>query len=488
MLLLMFVSLYTTRLILKTLGVEDYGVYSAVGGLVISFSFLSQTLIGASQRFLSINLSKGNKQSLNKTFNAILCSYIIIAIILFVLLETVGLWFVMDKMSYPSQTKNVIFVLYQCTIISFIINKITNPFNALIIAHEDMKVYAYISLLEAILKLVVAFSLSYIAINKLTLYGCLLALVSFVIFIIYYLILRIKYQSITITLRTDKARLKEIFSYSVWTLFGTLAGTANTQGVNMLLNLFYGPVANAAYSVSHQVSGLISQVANNFYSAVKPPMTKSYAQGEFNRCLDIFDFSNKILFVLVSIVLVPLYIEIEYILGLWLGNVDLYMVDFSRLVLINIFILILSYPVTTIVHAAGAVKLYHGVTDGLALISVPIIYWGFKYGFKADFAFIILNIIFLIVHILRLIILRKFIDFSIKAYFLKFIMPSVIILVAMFFVGSIIELYVEKGIIQLITLTALTSMVLVVLSYLLLLSNVEKNNIIDFLKNRLNIS
>lgn len=477
MILLMIVSFISVRIVLKSLGVEDYGVYSAVGGLVVSFSFLSQTLVSASQRFFSIDLGCNDESAINSTYNAILFSYIVLSLLLLLLLETVGLWFLKTKMIIPADRMSAAVVLYQFSIFSFLFTMLTNPYNALLIAHEYMKPYMYISILEAFLKLSAAVILSISCVDRLKLYGVLLFATSFIVFIIYYFLCKKKFKWISFSLKYDIKKIKNVFVFSSWTLFGTLAGVANNQGINLLLNVFHGPIANAAYSVSHQISSAISQVVNNFYSAVRPPLTKSYAVRDYNRTIEIFYFSSKVIFILLGIVAVPIYICIDNLLLLWLGEIQPFMVSFSKLAIVYVLVSSISHPITTIVHAAGSVKLYHVVVDGFILISIPLVWFAFKCNSQPEVAFYISNAIFIVAHALRIIVMRKVVSFSIHDYIIKYIIPCLVIILLTYISTNLLCTLFTSVILKILCSVLISVGLISSLSYILLLSKGEKESI-----------
>ena len=485
MILLMGVSLYAVRVVLNTLGEIDYGIYSAIGGIVITFSFLTQTLVSASQRFFAVELGRGDKTELKKTYNAILFSYIIIAVVIVLVLETVGLWFVQNKMTIPPDRTGAALLLFQFSIFTFILQILVNPYMSIIIAQEDMKIYAYVSILEAALKLGVAFSLLFISYDKLKLYGILLFVVGIIIFLIYYIICKKRYDYVSFNKKIDKKKLKEVFTFSSWTLFGTMAGTTNGQCINVMLNVFYGPIANTAYAIGHQVSVVLGQVANNFFSAVRPPMTKSYAIGDMSKTSELFYFSSKILIVLMLVIMVPLYFEIEYLLTLWLGGVEPYMVSFSRLLLINIAILCIGNPITAIVQAAGAVIRYHMLVDGFALLSLPIMYIAFRMNCKPEMAFVISNTVFVIAHIIRLMILKSVMPFSYEEYVKRLILPTGLIIVASSFVVYVVGLGISYDIVRFVVVTMSSVVVILGLSLFLMLSKYERGRIIGLIKSKI---
>lgn len=356
---------------------------------------------------------------------------------------------------------------------------------SIIIAQEDMNIYAYISILEAALKLGIAFSLMFISYDKLQLYGILLFVVGVIIFLIYYIICKKRYSYVRLNKKIDKKKLKEVFTFSSWTLFGTMAGTANGQCINVMLNVFYGPIANTAYAIGRQVSVVLGQVANNFFSAIRPPMTKSYAIGDMSKTSELFYFSSKILIVLILVIMVPLYFEIGYLLTLWLGDVEQYMVSFSRLLLVNIAILCIGNPITAIVQAAGEVKKYHVLVDGFALISLPIMYIAFKMDCKPEMAFIISNAIFVVAHIIRLVILKSVMSFSYMEYINRLILPTGLIIVVSSFVVYVVKGSISGDIVRLMFVVMSSTIVIMILSLYFMLSKYERVRLLELVKSKI---
>ncbi len=479
---LMVISLISVRLLLKNLGVVDYGIYSAIGGLVVSFSFISQTLVSASQRFFAIDIGKNDRKSLKKTYDSVLLSYIIIVVIAVALLQSIGRWFVINKMTIPAERLDVALMLFQTTIWTFVMHILTNPYNALIIAYEDMRTYATISLLESCLKFLAAYSLIWITGDRLQIYPILLLSISLIIFCMYYCVCARRYDCVSFKIEVDISRIKHIFSYSSWTIFGTMAGVANNQGLNILLNVFMGPVVNAAYSIAHQTSGLLSQLSNSFFSAVRPPLTKSFASASIEHTHRLFIYSTKVLIILLSITIVPLYVLAEDILTLWLGQVDSYMISFSRILFVYVFILSISAPITTIVQAAGAVKIYHGLVDGFILLTLPMSYIALKLGMAPQSALIIMTFIISIAHIIRLIILKKYLVYSLKNYFLKLIIPAILTVVTIGTFSSALYHLVEQPILQFIVVILPSTCFLAVIFYYIFLDSNERASIIKMIK------
>lgn len=430
MFLIMLVSLYTVRVVISTLGVEDYGIFSAVGGIVLIMSFLSQTITSASQRFFSYELGCGNNiERLNRLFSTILIIYLIIGLVIVSLAETFGLWFLYNKMLIPEGRMNAAFWVFQFSLLTFLVTIMSTPYNALIVAHEDMKIFAYVSIVEAVLKLVIVYLLLIGSFDRLILYAVLIFGVTVFVRVIYGFICAKKYPETKFVFCWDKAIIKSVFSYSSWTLFGTLAGTANNQGATLLLNMFFGPLANAAQSIAQQVGSALQVFSGNIFTAIRPPLIKSYAEGNYSYMLNLFFVGSKFSFYLLYAILFPMMIKTDVILRLWLGNVGEFMVLFTRLMMLYVIIIAIGNPITIIVQAANKVKMYHGVIDGFMLISLPLSYLLYKCSFPAASIFVVLVLVSFIAHFFRVIILHKIVPFHYGDYFRKVVLPCIEVII-----------------------------------------------------------
>lgn len=378
-------------------------------------------------------------------------------------------------MVIPSDRMSAANWIYQFSLLSFVITILTSPYNALIIARENMKVYAYTSIIEVLLKLFIVYILVFFSVDKLKLYAVLTFLVSMIVCSIYRIICKKKYMETRLEFKWDKELFKSIFSYSSWTLFGTLAGASNNQGINILLNMFFGPLANAAYSVGRQVGTVVQSFSSNFFTAVRPAIIKSYAEKEYVYMWKLFYLSSKFQFFLLFIIVLPLILQIEDILELWLGTVGEYMISFAQLILINAMLICMSDPITVIVQAAKNVKIYHGVVDGFTLISLPLIYFFFKFNYPPEVAFYVSIIVFAIAHILRIWILKRTVTFSIADYIKLFILPSVlIILLSVIPMIFVLDLFMP-GITKILIITVLSILIISFWAYILGLTKEEKS-------------
>lgn len=417
MALSMIVSLYTIRIVLQALGVEDYGIYSAVGGIVSSLTIFTNALSTGCQRFFSIEIGKRNIEGLNRVFNSMSLLYLLAGIIVLIIAETAGVWFLNHEMKIPIERMDAAFVVLQCTLVSFFVSIIVSPFQAIIIAKEDMKIYAYVGIYDVVVKLLIAYLLQLFDTDKLILYAILLLVTSVSAQMFYFVFTIRKYKEIEPRLRWDSHTIKSIIGFSGWSFVGCLAFLCNAQGLNLLLNVFFGPIVNAAYNIGNSVKNAVNQLGSNFFVAVRPSLIKEYAANNIEYVRKLFLFSTKVIFCLLFMIMFPIIVETDGILSLWLGEVGEYMVAFVRLMLLWALLLSISEPITAIVQAANKVKIYHLKVDLFTLLSLPIAYIVFKFGASPEWAFIISILVLFVAHIIRLYILKSIIEVGVMYYF-----------------------------------------------------------------------
>ena len=485
MFLTMAVSLYTVRVVIKALSVSDYGLYGAVGGVILTFSFITSVLTNASQRFFAVELGKGVEGRVKDTFSTLFLTYLGVSCVVIVLAETVGLWFLFNKMTIPPGREDAAMWVYQFALLSFIVTLLANPYQALIIAHEKMNLYAYLSVLDVVLKLLIVYILLVFDYDKLKVYAVLIFLTQLITNSIYVIYCKTKLEGASVTWQIDRELFKSVFSYSSWTLFGTVAGIANTQGINLLLNVFFGTIANASYSVASQVYHTVGMFANNFYTAVKPPLIKNFAAGNYSYVEKLFQFSSKALFLLLFMVVLPLMVCTEQVLNIWLGEVNCYMVVFVRLSLVYATILIVSYPITAVVQAGGHVKLYHSLVDGFSILALPIVYVLFKLGYDAPCSYVVSILVFSIAHLLRLIILKRvFTEFRVKPYVVCFLLPAILLFVVLYIVLRNIADCIDNTLFNTVFVCAISSIIALVSCSLVLLNSSERQMVVNIIKNK----
>ena len=483
MLVIMLVSLYTTRIILAELGVNDYGIYDVVAGVVTSLAFISQTLSSALQRFLSYAIGKQNHEELNEIFSASLAIFILIGVACLLIGETLGLWLVNNLLNIPENRLVAANIVYQFALFSFLITILSIPFISEIIAHEEMGIYSFVGIIDYTLKLGVAFILIFTTYDNLILYGFLSFLITLITFLIYYFVTKVNFSECNFKIPRRLSIFKELLSYSGWTLLGTVSGIANNQGNSILINVFFSPVVNAARAIALQVIGVISAFANNFFTSFRPPLIKSYAEENYIYTMQLFYSSSKLSFILMLVICLPIYIEMETILNLWLKNTTLQMITFTKLALIYAMIVSLNNPITTLIQATGKIRNYFVFVESFTLLSLPITYFSFKLGYPPEATFWGSIIVFSIAHIVRLIILKNtVIQFTISRYLDEFIRPSFIISILSSIIPFFIVNYFPIGLFRLFIVFSTSSILIVITFYFIGLNIDEQKFLCNIIK------
>ena len=436
MLVVMGINLYSVRLLLNALGVEDYGIYDVVAGVITVLSSVSSVLQTATLRFYSYALGQNNFERLQKIFSTSIYIYVLLSIIVFILGETIGLWFVNTQLNIPHERMSAANWIYQFSIFSFMSVIIQVPFSSAVIAHEDMSIFAKISIAESFIKLMAILLILVIPLDKLIIYGAALFLIYTLVLISYIRIGYIKYAECRYKKPTERLLFKELLSFSGWSLFGSVAGVGMSQVNTILVNIFFGPVINASRAISFQINMALSSFTGSFIMAIRTPMIKSYAEGSYSYLNKLFNISNKLIYYCLLMVCIPLMIEMENILFFWLKTTDPNTVLFSRLILVYAIIMSLNNPISIIIQATGHIKEYHISVEIFTLLCVPATYILFKLGYPAYTTYIVMIIASIASHIVRLICLKKFYKpFSFLEYIKSFLLPAfVITLFSSFFV------------------------------------------------------
>lgn len=454
MMLTMAISLYTSRIVLNALGVEDFGIYNLVGGLMSMLWIVIGAMSSATQRFLTYEIGRNNFIQLKKTFNASLILYMGFAVFSLLIGETVGLWFVNTQLVIPAERMDAARFIFHLSVISFMISIVQIPFNALIVAHEKMNIFAYISILEVTLKLIVAYLITHIQFDHLKLYGILLFLVTFIITTVYRVYVRKHFKESAFEIVKDRGMYKMLGSYSGWSLLGSIAAVAKAQGIGIILNIFFGPIVNAAQGVAGQLQGAIQSFVGNFQTAVNPQIIKSYAADDREYLTQLIIRSAKFSFFLILILSVPVILEIDFILKLWLKTVPQYAASFTILILIVSLIDSISGPLITSINATGKIKMYQIVVGGLLIAILPISYLFLKLGYSPEIVYIVQISISCLALFMRLYFTKKLIDFPIitiiKEVILKNIIIVTIIIVPMLFLKSMINNQIVRLIVEII--------------------------------------
>lgn len=471
----MLINLYAVRIILNALGNEDYGIYNVVAGVITMLSFMSGVLSSATQRFYSFSIGNKQEDSLKCIFSTSLNIYILLSVIVLIVGETLGLWFINSQLVIPEDRMIAVNWLYQFSIFSFITTILVVPYSAAVVAHEQMGIYAIVSTVECILKLGAALILFIIPLDRLIIYGGALFLVHLLYLIAYAVICRKRYAECHYQKTQNKRLYKELLSFSGWSLFGSLARVGNQQGNTILVNIFFGPLVNASRAVALQIGGAIDVFCNSFIMAVRPAMIKSYAENDYSYLFKLFDFSNKFIYYCLLMICLPLYIEMETVLGLWLKNPTEDMVVFSKLTLVYSLILSLHYPITIIMQATGNVKRYFVPVELFTLLSLPLTYLFYALGYPAVTTFIIMVCVFALAHIVRLIVLKRAISlFSMKSYFVRFMAPAILITGIAAWCTGMVANNIDNTILRLIGVIVASTIMIGIMSICFGLSKSEK--------------
>jgi O-antigen/teichoic acid export membrane protein len=441
----MLISLYTVRLVLNVLGVIDYGIFSVVGGIVVMFSFLSNTMASASQRFFAFEIGHNNISKLKKTFNMTIIIYAIISVIILVLAETVGLWFLNNKMVIPIQRLEAANWIYQFSVLSFIITILTIPYNALIIARENMKIYAFIGIIEVSFKLLIVYLLVLLVFDKLKLYAFLIFITTCLTSLMIGIFCSKKYKESKFQLYWDNKLFNTLISFSGWSLFGGIAAVVNNQGINILLNIFFGPVINAARAIAFQINSSVNQFVSNFTVAVNPQITKYYALDEGKEMLSLVFNSSKFSYFLILILSMPILLETNFIISFWLSNVPEYVVLFAQLIIINALIDSFSFSLQTAAQATGDIKKYQVVVGGMLLLNLPISFVFLKFGFLPQVTIYVSIVISIICLFLRLWMLKKLVNLSLKEYFKKVLLVAFLVTILSYIIPLLCLLNIDKS-------------------------------------------
>ncbi len=489
MMLTMCVGLYTSRLVLETLGVVDYGIYGLVGGIVSMFAFLNSAMSSSTQRYLSFDIGKKDWGKLQKTFNATLNIHIGIAIVIFILAETIGLWFVNYKLDIPAERMYAVNWVYQFSIFTFIINVIQVPYNALLFAREHMSVYAYVSILETVLKLgIVLYLVQATHTDQLILYAILTFVVAFVIQTIYKLYCKKCFKESVYKFHWDKTYYKELMSYSGWNLFSAVSDISRRQGSNIILNLFYGPAVNAAYVLSESIYGIVSSFVNSVQTAFNPQIVKSYSNNQKTQTLHLVYTSSKFTFFSMLIIITPLIINVKYIINLWLGaeNIPNYTTDFISLGLMSALLINMSNPMSMAVSATGKIRNFELINSSLKFIQILIVWFVLKVADEPKLMYYVFIIMAIVILFFKLIYIKIVYQTNLKSFLYQilrmvFVTITVVIMIYLF-KDFLIE---NNNFILLLFKSLFISVIVLLLSFMIGVSKNEKKMVYTLLFNKI---
>ena len=371
-LIVLFISLWTSRVILDSLGARDFGVFNAIGGLVTLFSVLTGSMASAISRFITFEIGTGDQDKLKRVFCASMIIQIVFVAIIVVLAETVGLWFLNTKMTIPADRMVAANWVFQFTLITFCFSLLATPYNAELIAHEHMTTYAYVSVVENVLRLVIAFLIYISPIDRLVFYSLLMTILAMGIRLFYQIYCTRNFAECSkIVWKADKSLIVEIGKFAGWNMFGSAAITFRTHGISILLNMFFGPLLNAAYGIANQVNAAVMSFTHNFTTAFSPSITKAYAEKNYSYMRSLVLQGARFSYYLLLIFVLPILFETEAVLNVWLTEVPDHAVSFVRLILVLSLIEVLSLTIVRAVHATGNIKKYQIIIGSIALSTIP---------------------------------------------------------------------------------------------------------------------
>ena len=483
----LFVSLYTSRVILKVLGVEDFGVYNVVGGFVLMFAFLNTSMINGIQRFYNYELGKNGEKGLRQVYNTALSIQILLALIIFILTETVGLWYINNVMVIPPERMMAAYYIFQFSVVSLVLVVLQIPYSSAIIAHEHMGYFSIINVLDALLKLAIALVIPFVFGDKLIVYGFLILLISIINWLLYFFYAKTKFKEIKYKRGFDISQFKEMLSFSGWNIFGSFSGVMKEQGINMVLNFFFGPVVNAARGIAYQVNGALMGFVANINTASKPQLTQSYASGDLKRSVSIMYSMSKVGLIVMCFFAVPIIFEVDYILEIWLDtSIPQHTNTFVQLVIINSIFMCLNPPLSFLVHATGKMRKYQVVTSLFGLLVLPVAYVALKRGMMPESVFVLMIVFTVVGQALCVKIVKELIDFSVLDYCKKVIFPISLLLIMAPIMPIIPRLLMTQSFLRLVVVCAVSVIATGCISYFVVLDKYEKERIHVFINKRRN--
>ena len=424
----MFVTFFTSRVVLDKLGFVDYGIQNVVGGLASMFVFFRSSLSNATQRFLSISLARGDDQESNWIFCQHQSLYIVIAIAMVIMAECAGLWLLYNKLVIPPEREAAAFWVFQFTVLSLVVTMCSIVYDSVLIAHEKMSVYAYVGICEGIAKLLIAYMISIVAYDRLIVYNILLFLVSLGVFTFYAYYCTSHFQEAVFRFFWDKKRVRQTFSFINWNVIGTAVWAINEYGLNLLLNVFFGLIVNAARGIAFQVNQAVNHFSTNFYTAVRPQIMKSYAVGDYDYLMRLIFSASKFSVFLLWYLSLPIMLCIDVILAFWLKDVPQYTNVFTIWVLLYSIVNSLTNPIWSLALAIGHLKRYILIGSSVFLMAFPVSYVLLKFGAPPVSVFIVMFFVRTVYVCVTLIILKKEIEISLVAYMRSVVLPIIWVL------------------------------------------------------------
>lgn len=482
MVIVLAITLFTTRILLKALGIEDYGINNVVSGFVAMCSFVNTSMANGIQRFFNVEYYENGDEGAKKVFNTGLVIQLIIILLIFIVCEPLGQWYVNHKLVVSPARLVASRWIFQCSLVSLAISMLEVPFAAAIMAHEKMGYYAVLNILDAVLKLGIAYIVKNSVSDRLILYGTLLVSISVINLLAGFVYCKFNFKEIKFGKHFDFSLLKSMLSFSGWNLFGSFGNVFKEQGLNIILNRFFGPVVNAARGVAAQVSSGFHQLVASVTTASRPQIVQSYAENNVRRSLNIMMSISKLISLFLYAMVYPVFLELDYILNLWLDEVPQDTSTFIKIVVATMFINNLNSCVSGIVHASGKMKTYQLCGTAFSIVPVLIAYFACRMGASSFVPFVIVLVMTVVGHVVSLLVLRTIVDFSILNYCKEILLPLFLVIVTTFYFPLIPYLLMPQGFLRLVVVVVTAVVPILLFSYLLGLNRQERDLVLSFVK------
>lgn len=485
MFVVMLVNLYAVRIVLDYLGIEDYGIFNAIAGVVTFTSFINSVLELSIQRFYSVAIGENDDKKLNEIFTLSMAAIAVASALTLVVMETLGMWMLKTQLTIPEERFAAAEWCFHASLATFFFSVLQIPFSAAVFAHEKMNVYAVVSTADSLLKLFVGLCLALSVTDKLVFYSIGIMLSGIAVFALYAIYGRIRFSECRIKKTTNVALLKELLSFSGWTLLGSVAKVGTFQGNTVLLNIFFGPVANAAFAVAMQISNAFNALCNSMVLALRPTMIQAYAEKNLTYLDRLFEISNKFILYSLLVISFPIIYEADEILKIWLPSVTPEMTLFTQCMIVYIVCLALNNPITIIIQASGKVKEYFVPVETVSLMCLPLTWLFFHIGLPASWTFVSMIFTCALSHVIRLLCLRRnYVRFSIRRYIKSLILPAIFIVAA----GTIFCLFVKNctdGMEAHLAVCMVLPVLIVILVMLFGISSKERSFVLDMIRKRI---
>lgn len=481
----MLVGFYTSRVVLNALGVVDYGIYNVVGGIVGALSVLNGAMAGTTQRWITIALGEGNVENLKKVFSVGLTAQLIIGVIILLIIETIGIWYLYTYAVIPIERMPAAFIVFQISALTMLLSIMNVPFNGAIIAHEKMGAYAFFSIFDVVMKLVVCFALYITSYDKLVVYASLLFLTFLINFCAIQVYSRKKFVEARLRLGWDKQMYKQMWGMTFWSMSGHAAYVGYTLGITLLINLFYGPAMNAAAGIASRATNIINQFSGNFQIALNPQITKSYAQEKYTDMHTLMFRSAKFSYFLMLLFAVPLFYEAHFLLEFWLGNVPDRSVEFLRIGLFVSMFIAVKEPLEKAAMANGHLRNYQFVVYGILLLVCPISYAIYKlHGVPESSSYVLLFCVIMAI-LGGAYMLRKMVQLNFNEFLRSVMVPICVFTPLCFVFPGMIYCAMPEGFYRLLLLSAISVVTTLVIALYGVLNKHERASLLFFISSKL---